>query len=175
MAEWSLTGAIQAIREDFSGLSVQKKFRKIFLQNETPLAFHTDYKIIFNHETDDEFLDNDFHGLRFRYQEFVRQFEQTWQGNRVYLFINWRAEDPLALEGLLHEMSRDAKYRLLIIETATTGPTKRPILKSTKLVHIPRPRPDFFWARDPWSPENLQFELYVRQAIKEVMIEVAEL
>lgn len=150
----------------------------LFRQNQNGIPEHKKYRIVFNHERDGYFSEDNFSPLIKTYEARIRNFYSDIAKNSIlFLYFNRPNENifPLELAEIVKDKFKDVNYKLLYINTRELNfdLTKSNFSENFIAKYIPFPHENYNWAQPLYyatEPGKI-FEMNIIKEIKQIILD----
>lgn len=165
-----------ALEDGLSAFSNATAFDRTTITRGIPVGRIRRYAMLFNHDCDEDHLQDGMAELRARCARRAHTFlTEACTGPRVFLCVLPGIADLHRLEAALAGLMRDDAYRLLVLLTSSEGQPSLPApqLPTTRLVPLSLPSPGYNWTLEDGTPEGIRHDLAMRQVVLDTMRELA--
>ncbi|ELS00524.1 Putative papain-like cysteine peptidase (DUF1796) [Xenococcus sp. PCC 7305] len=147
-------------------------------KNHNGVPKHKKYQIVFNHERDSYFSQNNFRQLIKIYEARIKNFyHDVNKYSIIFLYFNKPKENifPLELAKIIQNKFKEVNHKLLYINTGEKnfGPDDSQFPENLIAKHIRLPSEDYNWSQPQHyaTEPGKNFELSIIEAIKQVLID----
>ncbi len=165
-------GCLPMLKSRFAELTDQPELSLLPNGDGCLFPFHRRYRYVFNHETGDYWVANNYERLRNRYNERIRNFfEFGCSGPRVYVYYLHRVATITGIEEALSDLAEDQNYRLVIVDVREIEEDWSPSDPRTTYLRTSLPWPGYIWyhADDFNSEGGVAFERTIHDTVRGVM------
>jgi len=150
----------------------------LFKQNHNGVPKHKKYQVVFNHERDSYFSQDNFSPLIKKYEERIKNFyHDIYQSPILFLYVNKPNENnfPLELAQVVQNKFKDVHHKLLYINTKELNfdLNKSQFPENLIAKYIPVPSEDYNWSQPQYyaTESGKSFEMNIIKAIKQVILD----
>ncbi|MEM9275076.1 MAG: DUF1796 family putative cysteine peptidase [Cyanobacteria bacterium P01_F01_bin.143] len=147
-------------------------------QNRNGIPRHNKYRILFNHERDRAFSQNNFSQLIKTYKARIKNFYHDLEKNSIlFLYFNKPGENvfPRELANIVQNRFKDIDHKLLYINTTELNFDlhKSQLPENLIAQYIPFPSEDYTWSQTKHyaTEPGKNFEMNIIKIIKQVIVE----
>ena len=147
-------------------------------QNHNGVPKHQKYKIVFNHERDSYFSQDNFRPLIKTYEARIRNFyHDIYKSPILFLYFNKPNENifPLELAKIIKDKFKDVYHKMLYINTKELNFDLNKSQFSENLIakHISIPSGEYNWSQTKYyaTEPGKNFEMNIIKAIKQVILD----